>query len=51
MWKRFYLESSYMQLWKWKYFVSIMNDSVITCGAIIDVKETNLNEKHITCKT
>ena len=28
-----------------------MDDSVIICHAIIDVKETNLNEKHITCKT
>ena len=28
-----------------------MDDSVIICDAIIDVKEMNINEKHITCKT
>ena len=28
-----------------------MKDSVIICDEIIDVKETNFNEKNITCKT
>ena len=28
-----------------------MDDSVITCDEIIIVKETNFNEKNITCKT
>ena len=34
-----------------KYLASIMDDSVITCDEIIDVEETNFNEKNITCKT
>ena len=28
-----------------------MDDSAITCDEIIDVEETNFNEKNITCKT
>ena len=34
-----------------KYLLSIMNDSVIMCDEIIDVGETNFNEKNVTCKT
>ena len=28
-----------------------MDDSVIKCDEIIDVEETNFNEKNLTCKT
>ena len=34
-----------------KYLASIMDDSVITCDKVINVKETNFNKKNITCKT
>ena len=34
-----------------KYLASIMDDSVITCDEIINVKETNFNEKNITYRT
>ena len=34
-----------------KYLASNMDDSVITCDEVIDVKETNSNEKNVTCKT
>ena len=34
-----------------KYLASIMDDSVIVCDEIKNVKETNFNEKNITCKT
>ena len=34
-----------------KYLASNMDDSVITCDEIIDVKETNFNEKNVTSKT
>ena len=34
-----------------KYLASNMDDSVIICEEIIDIKETNFNEKKVTCKT
>ena len=34
-----------------KYLASLMDDSAIICDEIIDVEETNFNEKNITCKT
>ena len=34
-----------------KYLASIMDESGVICGEIIDVKETNSNETNITCKT
>ena len=37
MWKRLYLESSYMELQK--YLASIIDDSVITSNEIIDAND------------
>ena len=34
-----------------KDLTSIKNDSTIICDEIINVRETNFNEKNITCKT
>ena len=34
-----------------KYLASIMDDSAVIYKEITDVKETNFNEKNITCKT
>ena len=34
-----------------KCLSSIMDNSAIICDKIINIKETNLNEKNITCKT
>ena len=36
MWKKLYFESCYMQLWKWKNFTSIIDNSVITCDEFIE---------------
>ena len=33
-----------------KYLASIIDNSVIICDEIIDIKETNFKEKNITCK-
>ena len=33
-----------------KELTSIKNDSAIICDEIVNVKETNFNEKNITCK-
>ena len=45
-------------LWKWKFLVSIMHDSMITCDEVIKsydeetkIIPTNFNEKKVTFKT
>ena len=45
-------------LWKWKFLVSIMHDSMITCDEVIKsydeetkIISTNFNEKKVTFKT
>ena len=48
IWTRFYLESCYMHLCKWKYLASITDDSVSTWDKIIEETRTipiNFNEK------
>ena len=58
MWKRLYMEPSTCICKNGKYFISIMDDSAITCDAIIESSDEetknipkNFNEKKATCKT